>query len=706
MNVTLACTTEFMAAQARLPKHLQKKVRKFLDTFRTNPKSSGINFERIDQATNSGLRSVRIDKQYRAIVQQSKLGNTFLCLWVDNHDNAYAWARTHKCAVHPDTGIIQIYPIEHATISRRQPVGSGPEQGLFARLKDRQLRRLSVPEELIPLVRSFESRADLDDNDDKLPEDAYLALIMLADGEEPYEDIVRDLQASKRGGAADDFDEALKDSKNRRGFVIIDDDESLRAMLDAPLGEWRIYMHPMQQRLVDMHAHGPMRVLGGAGTGKTVVAMHRAKRLAEDVFNQPDDRILFLMYSTNLCADIMSNLKKMCTPEAFGRIKVTNIDALVANGLRQSNLGGRMVYDNKIKTRTWKDAMDAQDDEIGYSRTFIRDEFYSVILPNGLATEDEYLAVARRGREKPLRRKSRKRLWPVFEAYRDILASKGLWEREDAMRVLRGSMASEKAQYRSIIVDEAQDLSAEGMRLIRAMVAKEDNDLLIVGDAHQRIFGRPVVLSHCGIDIRGRSRRLRINYRTPEEVRACAVGALEGMAFQELDGSLASVKGYRSLISGAHPIVRGLDSFAAEIDFIMSHIRELNVGEELHRICITAPTNDMAGKYAGVLDYKGFDVFKVRTDRRDDLSSKGIRISTMHRVKGLEFDHMIVAGINDGILPHKGRLKGASNAAAKDLIMREARSLLYVACTRTRKTLCVTSHGKPSSLIETLDLPN
>lgn len=702
MNVTLACTTEFMAAQAKLPTSLQKKVRKFMEGYRASPKSSGFNFERIRGATGRNLRSVRIDQKYRAIFYQSKRGSVLICLWVDNHDRAYDWACKHKCAVHPDTAAIQIYSTKHVTTGPHS--SPDPGRGLFNHWNDRQLQRLSVPKELIPLVRTFNFEDDLDGHIDALPDDAYVALSDLAQGTD-YDAIVRDLQASQGGLGEDDIDKALNESKNRKDFVVIDDDESLKAMLDAPLGEWRIYLHPMQRHLVNMNARGPIRALGGAGTGKTVVAMHRAKRLVSEVFKQPDDRILFLMFSTNLVADISTNLKRMCTPEDFSRIEVTNIDAWVAHQLLRKGGKERVVYDQKTMRQAWKDAVDSQDEEVKFSKSFIKEEFRDVVLAHGIETEDEYLTVTRKGRGEALRREDRKLLWPVFEAYRDLLEGQGLFEKEDAMRHLRQQMHPGNGKYRSIIVDEAQDLGGEAMRLIRAIVSPGDNDLLIVGDAHQRIFGHPIVLSHCGIHIRGRSRRLRINYRTPEEVRACAVGVLEGVPFEDLDGSLASVQGYRSLISGVKPEIRQFTSLAEESDFIEQYIQELNVGENLHRVCLVAPTIALVRKYEGVLEYKGIRLFSIKTDRGDNLSAPGVRTGTMHRVKGLEFDHVLAVGVNRTSLPNMQALKGASNAAAKEEIIRKARSLLYVVCTRARKTLCITSHGKPSPLIQDLNCP-
>ena len=240
---------------------------------------------------------------------------------VDNHDAAYQWACQNKVAIHPDTKVIQIYETQHISAETDTKPA---DKDLFSAWRDRQLCRLGVPKDLIALVRTFATKSDLEDHMDDLPEDAALVLSELADGAD-YDSLVREIDVMARQVAGDDYSDALKHPKGQPAFVIIRDDASLREMIDAPLGEWRIFLHPAQRSLVNMNARGPMRVLGGAGTGKTVVAMHRAKRLATEVFNGPEDRILFLVFSKNLVADVRANLKKMCSAEAFGVLKSSTL---------------------------------------------------------------------------------------------------------------------------------------------------------------------------------------------------------------------------------------------------------------------------------------------------------------------------------------------------------------------------------------------
>ncbi len=326
-----------------------------------------------------------------------------------------------------------------------------------------------------------------------------------------------------------------------------------------------------------------------------------------------------------------------------------------------------------------------------------------MVLAHGIETESEYLGVSRKGRGKGLHRKSRQKLWQIFSAYRSNLLSIGLREPEDTMHEMAKRLEEQPCRYRSVIVDEAQDLPAAAMRLVRAIAPRGDsNNLMIVGDAHQRIFGRPLVLSHCGINIQGRSRRLRVNYRTPEEVRECAVGVLEGVPYDDLDGSCDTVKGYTSLMHGEDPVINHYNSFQEEVDGILEYITELRCGDEWHRICLVARSNDLVSQYKGALMMRSVPTFSIKSSRPDNLAKPGIRIGTMHRVKGLEFDHVIAASVTDEHLPSRKHMKAAAGAAGRAEFLRKERSLLYVVCTRARKTLLISSYDTPSPLIADL----
>jgi superfamily I DNA/RNA helicase len=282
----------------------------------------------------------------------------------------------------------------------------------------------------------------------------------------------------------------------------------------------------------------------------------------------------------------------------------------------------------------------------------------------------------------------------VFASYRNALEAKRLKEGPDAMRDAASLLRNRKASvpYKAVIVDEAQDIPTIGFELIRAMLPEGPNDLFIVGDGHQRIYGRQVSLGKAGIKIVGRSRRLRINYRTTEQIRRFAVAQLEGVHVDDLDDGRDTVKGYLSLMKGPTPTVSNHATLTDEAKTIADFVR---AGDDA-RTCLVARTNPLADKYHDELDALGLTIHRISRQTRDDSSRPGLRIATMHRVKGLEFDRVIVAGANADVLPLRSVLDRASDAAAREDLEHQERALFYVALTRARREVLITSHGKPS----------
>ncbi len=707
MSISIAFSSHVLAAYAGLPKPQQKKFSDMLNRFRNNPKSPGINYEHIKGASSPALRSLRIDRAYRAIVRHPEKGNQYIFLWLGHHDRAYEWAHRKKVSIHPDTGAIQIFEAINADETSVPRKTKSEPNTLFNALRDRQLRRLGVPSELISVVRGIKDKADLDRCEPSLPRDAFEALYYISE-EVPYEEVLRSIEPEEEEIIeTDDFDKALSRANSKRQFVVVENDSILEEMLDASLEQWRVFLHPSQRRLVEMHANGPVRVLGGAGTGKTVVAMHRAKRLAEEVFNEKTDRILFTTFTRNLAGDIKTHLQSITSPEHMQRIEVVNFDRWVAKLMHQMGVQYRIAYggrENDIMNEAWDEALDDDLDDLGYSEQFYEEEFRHVILANGITSEREYYRVARVGRGQPLKRPVRKRIWPVFARFRSYLSARKLRMPEDAYRDLR-ALLKERIRalpYRAVIVDEAQDMGAEAMRLIRQVIPeKSPNDLFIVGDAHQRIYGRKVVLGRCGIDIRGRGRWLRINYRTPEEIRDWAVRLLYGINIDDLDGERDTItlKQYVSLIRGSAPDIRSFDDFGDETRAIADYIRTLVPFDRWQRICVVARTNSQRSLYEGALKSRGIQTHPISRHRPDNRAKQGVRLATMHRVKGLEFDHVIAAGVNHDKLPLAARLDNLDDQGLRQSATVMERSLLFVTATRAKKSLLITCHGKPSPFI-------
>ncbi|MGE0820738.1 MAG: UvrD-helicase domain-containing protein [Candidatus Binatia bacterium] len=355
-----------------------------------------------------------------------------------------------------------------------------------------------------------------------------------------------------------DYVAALNNPDFQRRFFVVEDDLELAAMLSALLEKWQVFLHPSQRRLVERHWNGPVRVLGGAGTGKTVAAMHRAKWLAQQVFTSAHDRLLFTTFPRNLAADIRKNLLSICPEEVMRRIEVVNLDKWVSDFLQRHGYSYDIDYGERTG-RLWEQALNSAPSKVQVPVSFYREEWERVIQPQGVSSVEEYMKASRIGRGVQLNRSGRKAVWSVFEEYRLLLNEQRLREGDDAMRDARLLLESKGNQtpYQAIIVDEAQDMGPQAFRLLRQLIPGGDrqDDLFIVGDAHQRIYRHKVVLGQCGINIQGRSRKLKINYRTTEETRRWATNLLEGFSIDDLDAGVDDQKGYKSLLHGVTPTV-------------------------------------------------------------------------------------------------------------------------------------------------------
>ena len=706
-NVKVAISSDFMSAFAAIPKNMQGKVLEFVTQFKNDPTASSINYEKIAQFKDPTLRSVRIDKAYRGIVKKPETGNVYMLLWVDHHDKAYEWAKNKKCNINPETGSVQVYDVtDIQPITEKDttpPVDS--QTSLFASVHDRHLLKLGVPQDLLSMVRNIYSEEQLDKVAPQLPTEVNEALTALAAGytlDEVYREFDKSADEVKSIDA-ENYEAAFENPDTKRRFFVVDDDLALQEILESPLEKWRVFLHPSQRSLVERDWNGPVRVLGGAGTGKTVVAMHRAKWLTENVFTDEHDKILFTTFTRNLAADIKENLAKICSAALMRRIEVVNLDRWVSGFLRKNGYTYDIDYGRRTKP-LWEKALTLAQSEMGFDDSFYREEWDRVIQPLAISSFSDYLKATRVGRGIRLTRQNRKSIWPVFEEYRLLLNENNIREVDDAMRDACAIIQNkgDVLPYKAIIVDEAQDMSAQAFKLIRQMIpgGEQKNDLFIVGDAHQRIYRHKVVLGQCGVNIIGRGRQLKINYRTTEENRHWAVNLLKGINFDDLNGGADDQKGYKSLIHGVIPMVKTTDSFQEEINFIVSYLDKIEQKYgSLNEICLVARTHDLLKQYEGALKAKGKETYFILRSEAEDRRKPGIRLATMHRVKGLEFERVIIAGVNDGIVPLRGEWLKTSDSVIQNESDIHERALLYVAATRAKKEVVVTSFGKPSNFL-------
>lgn len=691
-TVKVALSDDFLRAFAAIPRDRQQSVVKFMATFRQNPMSPGINYEKINDATDSRMRSVRIGIDYRGIVLKPDKGDVYCLLWVDKHDDAYDWARRHKVAIHPEIGTIQVLESSHGETIEPVEDYEAPE-GLFVSLKDRELLRLGIPQERLQLVQSIVNVEQLEASQAKLPDDAFEALYMFAAGES-YESLVREREAPAQVDT-EDFAGALERDGSKRHFVVITDDLDLEAILAEPLARWRVFLHPSQRKLVERDWNGPVRVLGGAGTGKTVAAMHRAVWLARKLMDVPGKPVLFTTFTRTLADDIRSQIATITTPAEREKIEVANIDQWALSVLRRAGYRHELMFDGTKRRELWARALTRKPDEAQFPDPFYQAEFERVILPQGCESMDDYLRASRVGRGRQLSRSARRELWPVFAEYRAQLRSANLREPEEAYRDALAILKREGASLgiRSIVVDEGQDLSPPALALLRAAVPEGPNDLFIVGDAHQRIYRHKVALSRVGIDIRGRGRKLRVNYRTTDEIRKWAVAQLINCAIDDLDGQPDTLVGYQSLSHGPAPELVSSPSRAEERLAIEAAIKRMKAeGIPMRNVCLVTRTNAEANEYSQWLDSTGRETLKLDRGTPDNQDKAGIRVATMHRVKGLEFDAVILAGYRTP--EHYANVYGEEEDAGVMLDnLTSERCLLHVAATRAKRYLMVSQVG-------------
>jgi mRNA-degrading endonuclease RelE of RelBE toxin-antitoxin system len=669
----LAISDTFLKALSKLPRDKQKKVHEFTTKFRENPTSSSINYESLHNMKDPKVRTVRIDLAYRAVIVHPPKGDVYLLVWVDQHDEAMDWAKNKTFDVNAVTGALQVVDTEEIkqvteTIAQRPSTPAG----LFSAWSDDQLASTGLPAILLPAVRAIVDDGALDKLQPHVPREAFEALYMLACGYDLESAIRESSRPSLKPPPVvdtEDFAAALQNPVTKSQFRLVENDADLLEMLEASLSQWRVFLHPNQESLVKASFKGSARVLGGAGTGKTVVAMHRARELAR---RYPEGKILFTTYNRNLASNIGLLLDELCGPER-DRIKVSNIHAW-AIAYHSKEWGKPSIVDSDTAKACWDTAL-AQGGALDWTKADYEDEWNSIVQFHGISTRDEYLKVSRAGCKKKLKRLERAEIWEGLEAYREALTKRGLVGWADVVRRVRQDLETKgDTPFRAVVVDEAQDIDAEQWRLIRLLAPREPDSLFIAGDAHQRIYGKPVTLSLYGIDIRGRSRRLKINYRTTEQILRWATQLLDGLDVDDLDGGADSTVGYKSLYGGPVPLVERCETPEKEEEILTARVHALIAnGCPAEEIAVVARHSRTVKKWAYALSNKG--TAAVVLD--GNATGPGVRVATMHRVKGLDFTHVVMQ------LP-----KGAREAVDP-----RERSLLYVAATRARKTLTVLAAG-------------
>ena len=655
---TLALSKDLMNDYARLEKQTRIRVTELIAIFQRSSVAelnclSGVNLKTYHGQLDPRARTIRIDPNLRGVVCAIDNDQTFILHKILHHDDVDAWVGRNRFKANVKTGAVEVYDIEAvekaAAKAAARPAAGTP---LYEHRRDKEFRQLGIDAGLVTSLRAFADEDQLSGILEHLPEGQATALIELR-GEESVEEIYRRIAGDFKRGSIDegDLEKALQTPASRNRFCVVTSDAELQEILEKPLALWRTFLHQSQRAVAYRPVHnGPVRVTGGAGTGKTVVAMHRAKFLADQLIDRGGKPILFTTFARNLVEAIERDLRELGGNDLLDVVEVITVDQLAFRTVRETEGGQVTVCNDQESRRLWEEVAD----ELGGDRSpeFLANEWEQVILAQASRTRDDYFRVLRSGRGIPLDRRGRAEVWRAVELFNYKLADRGRRTFLQLSDVAAGYLARRDVRpYRHVIVDEAQDLHETQWRLLRAAVKDAPNDLFIVGDSHQRIYRRRSSLSRVGINILGRSHKLRINYRTTHEILRWSLRLLGDADYDDLDDGTEShdYAGYHSFAHGPEPHLCRTDSRGAELDALVERIRQW-VADGVHEedIAVAARTQDELVPVERKLQSVGIKCCRLG---RSAPAQLGVRTGTMHRMKGTEFRCVAVIGASDDQVP-------------------------------------------------------
>jgi hypothetical protein len=720
---------------SKLEPSLKKKAYAFLEKLGEDDTSPGLHIEPIANSADDKVRTGRVDLSYRAVLfrvpGKGEPMYVFYGIWP--HDDAIAVARKTRLTVNPVNGVTEISTVSESAVP---PPAPSPAPSL-------------VPTAAVPLLvgRGLDHKALVDvlGIDETLAdralavadEDALvaltvdavewqgLALLDLATGlsvPEVQDKLSLGAPTAAVAAATDDdrLVEGLKHPAAQMSFAWIENNAELRRVIEGgDFGAWRVFLHPEQRKYAERSYAGPFRLSGGAGTGKTVVLLHRARMLAR---RDPGARVLLTTFTANLADQLRVDLDRLdpflvyATGLGTPGVSVYGIDALASAVLRQAGLDVAAdteavlgVATAQIGSRTpgtaWRDAIDAAGGALPTvlrAPAFLAAEYAQVVLPNRITSREAYYKVRRPGRGVALDRAKRSAVWDVIEAYRAAARIAGSVDFPEAatiaaahlVRVAAAPGGSHVADH--VLIDEGQDLGPAHWQLMRALVGAHADDLFIAEDSHQRIYGQRVALSAYGIRIVGRSQRLTLNYRTTAQNLAYAISMLRGGTYVDLEEGPESASSYRSARSGPVPRLIPCATLTEELDKAADLIRSwVSSTDAPETIAVLVREQRQRDRLVTGLAERGVTIRAV--DREHIKPGQPVAM-TMHRAKGTEFSRVLLFGIDQGAIPRPLRDEQYAEDAWADALLRE-RSLLYVAATRARDELALSWSGEPSQLL-------
>ena len=688
MNFRIADT--FTDSLVKLNGDEQKQVKTTAFDLQMNPANPGMSFHKLDQAKDKNFWSVRVSSDIRIIVHKTE--SSLLLCYVDHHDKAYHWAERRKLETHPKTGAAQLVEIRETVQEITIPTFVAEEQpaparsALFADVTEETLLGYGVPPEWVDDVRRADENSLLQ-LADHLPSEAGEALLELATGGQPQMPVV----------AAQGVDPFEHPDAQRR-FRVMTDVETLARALDFPWDKWTVFLHPAQRRIVEKDYNGPARVSGSAGTGKTIVALHRAVHLAR---NNPDARVLLTTFSDTLANALRTKVRRLISnePRLAERLEVQAIDA-VGVRLYEGQIGAVKIASREQVEQLLKEAASGIEGP-RFSARFLLGEWEDVVDAWQLQSWEDYRDVKRLGRKTRLPEQQRSVLWTIVAKVKEHLRQQGLLTRAEMFSRLAETVRERRhPPFDYAVVDEAQDISVAQLCFLAALGADRPNGLFFAGDLGQRIFQTPFSWMSLGVDIRGRSQTLRINYRTSHQIRMQA-DRLLGPEVADVDGNVDDRRGTVSVFNGPSPDIRVFDTAYAETHAVAGWLKDRHSeGVALHEIGIIVRSAAQLERAQAAAREAGLP-YKVLDEHMETTTDK-MPISTMHLAKGLEFRAVATMACDDEVIPLQERIESVADDADLEEVYETECHLLYVACTRARDHLLVTGVEPESEFLDDL----
>lgn len=717
MNFRIADT--FTDSLGRLTGDEQKATKRVAFDLQLNLANPGNQFHKLTGARDPNFWSVRVSRDIRLIVHRSADG--LLLCYVDHHDRAYQWAARRKIETHPQTGAAQLVeiretvrevdaPVYVTAAGDQRPAVPAAKPPLFENVPEDELLGFGVPVEWLETVRKVDED-ELLEVAEHLPGEAAEALLELATGGRPGRSAAAAATAAAAGAAAavggGPADPFAHPDASRRFRVMANADELARA-LEYPWEKWAVFLHPAQRDAVEKDYNGPARVAGSAGTGKTIVALHRAVHLARA---NSDARVLLTTFSDALANAIRAKLRRLIGNELrlAERLEVHALDAVgerlyeahVARPNSPARLRPRpQIASREQIERLLADAVRGNEAPKPNPR-FLLGEWEDVVDDWQLETWEDYRDVQRIGRKTRLPETQRAALWEVFERVRRGLREQGVVTRAEMFGQLTESLrARRNPPFDFAVVDEAQDVSVAQLRFLAALGGDRPNALFFAGDLGQRIFRTPFSWKSLGVDVRGRSRTLRINYRTSHQIRMQADRLLEPEV-RDVDGNVEERRGTVSVFNGPEPDVRVFGGEEEESEAVGAWIAE-RVADGLapHEVGVFVRSEGQLDR-AREAARRSEHPFAV-LDERVETGTGRLSVGTMHLAKGLEFRAVAVMACDDEVVPLQERIESVADAADLEEVYETERHLLYVACTRARDHLLVTAIDPASEFLDDL----